>query len=130
MMIIVTTVAIFTAGQEVAGVLWIYAPAYYHATQYLAISIAQHMKELSYTGEHEPDRVLRLTGEQTGMDYYVRVMIVATALYVGLPSLLHLFGIPFALAFANVFCVLSLHHFLTDMAIWKLRDPKVHETLI
>ena len=35
-----------------------------------------------------------------------------------------------AYAFASVYVFVNIHHFITDMYIWKLRDPYVQKLLV
>jgi hypothetical protein len=46
------------------------------------------------------------------------------------PLICTVFGVNFQVAFASVFVAVSLHHFLADSAIWKIRDPQVRKLLI
>ena len=51
-------------------------------------------------------------------------------IYVAMPRLLQEFGFSYTLAFATVFVTINIHHFLTDAAIWKLKDQKVRKVLL
>ena len=48
----------------------------------------------------------------------------------GLPRIFAEMGFSYPVVFATIFCVFNFHHFLTDRAIWRLRDPKVRQTLV
>lgn len=116
-MLCTTGVLIYVLGRDTAQFVWLYAPAFYHGSQYLAISFAHHVKE-----QGKPERTL-------AFKYFAFLLIAAAFMYIGLPRLLQECGIDYALAFATVFCAINLHHFVTDMTIWKLRDPKLRKAI-
>lgn len=56
---------------------------------------------------------------QLVLSYFASLLVLSVVLYVCVPGLLMVGGYSWQVAFANVFCVVNLHHFLTDMAIWR-----------
>ncbi len=129
-MTIVTGVLIFTIGQLPSQILWIFVPAFYHGSQYLIVSAHYHLKRNT---EGESLKSLKLTdliGQSSGIRYYGFLFISAMFVYVAVPRLLQEFGFNYTLAFATIFATVNIHHFLTDGAIWKLKDQKVRNVLM
>jgi hypothetical protein len=124
-----TGVAIFLVGKDVAGVLWLYVPAFYHGAQYVVLTAAQHLKEQGLPEGMSTGEMWKLLGQSAGLRYVGILLLGAIAIYIGVPRLLQDCGFDYSLAFATVFCAVNLHHFLTDQAIWKLRDPKLRKSL-
>jgi hypothetical protein len=46
------------------------------------------------------------------------------------PHFLETFGIKFVIAATCIQACLNFHHFVTDAAIWRLRDPKARKILL
>jgi len=127
LMIITTSITMFVAGYELFGVFWMYAPAFFHAAQYLVLTLAGHLKrcaDLDVTKE-KASLLSENVALERGLRYYAILLLISVGIFVILPALLHLLGFSYQLAFANVFCVVSLHHFASDAAIWKFRDPRL-----
>lgn len=123
-------VTIVTAiSTQLADRLWIYLPAFFHATQYLAITASQYIKQQD--GQSTPsNEVWRKVVSLQGLNYYSNLLVLSVLLYVLVPAFLQLLGFPQALSFATIFVVLNLHHFASDAIIWKMRDPKTRSQLI
>jgi hypothetical protein len=137
-LMIVTGVSIFCFGRDVAGILWLYVPAFFHGAQYLVITTAQQLKrEVSNavdvatdppkpTGSH----LVQMLVAPEGLKYFAVLLVAAISLYIGVPRLLQEMGFEYSRTFAAVFIAINLHHFVTDMAIWKLRDPKLRREIV
>lgn len=130
MLMLATGVLIFTVGKEASGFLWLYVPALFHGSQYVVIAGAHYLKEHKQADGLPARDLFKLLQQSSGMRYMGFLLLGAIFLYVGLPRLLQEFGFDYTLCFATVFCVINLHHFLTDSAIWKLRDPKLRKALV
>jgi hypothetical protein len=125
-----TGVLIFAIGKDMAGILWLYVPALFHGSQYVVITAAHYLKQHHQAEGLPASDLFKLLRQSSGMRYLGFLIIGAIFLYVGIPRVLQEFGFDYTLCFATVFCVINLHHFLTDSAIWKLRDPKLRKTLV
>jgi hypothetical protein len=125
-LVLVTTVAIFTSNQAMSSILWIFAPPFFHASQYLALTAHHYLTGQSRaTGEKiSRDKLL-----QHLMDYFARILLIACGLFVVFPFLLQAAGLNFQLVYADIFCIAAFHHFCTDMFIWKLRQAKLRDEL-
>lgn len=130
MCMLATGVLIFAAGKDVAGILWLYVPALFHGSQYAVIAGAHYLKQHQHAEALPASKLFTLLSKSAGVRYMGFLLLGAVFLYVGIPRVLQEFGFPYTSAFATVFCVINLHHFLTDSAIWKLRDPKLRKALV
>ncbi len=65
-----------------------------------------------------------------GAIYLALVVAGGYLIYVRAPQWSMHLGISYSTAFVTIFAVINFHHFLTDRAIWKLRDPKVRDVLL
>lgn len=126
---LVTGVLIFVLSKDMAGILWLYVPALYHGSQYVVITAAHYLKQHHDAEGLPASDLFKLLGHSTGIRYMGFLLLGAIALYVGIPRVLQEFGFDYTLCFATVFCAVNLHHFMTDQAIWKLRDPKLRKAL-
>jgi hypothetical protein len=126
-LMIATGVLLFVLGRRSTGVLFLYAPAFFHGSQYIFISISSYLKELN----DKKETAARITTfwQSASLRYAGFLLMGSLVIYIALPRILEEFGFQFGLSFATVFCAVSLHHFVTDQGIWKLRDPKVRKTL-
>lgn len=129
LLILFTVVLTFTANVDVSSKLWLYLPAFFHASQYLAITATQYFKEQNFTGANSSSSWKLLIGP-AGLQRYSHLLLSAVALYVGIPTILSFCGFSKELAFASIFCVVNLHHFMTDMVIWKMRNPRTRKALV
>jgi hypothetical protein len=128
MLLILTIISTLVSQQDAASVLFIYVPSLLHGTQYLALTLSQNLKE--HHCDLPADKIWTVIFKNVGLRYFGSLILVAVALFIGVPALISLFGFSWQLAFANVFCLINLHHFLTDMHIWKIRDPDLKSTLV
>jgi hypothetical protein len=129
-MTIATGILIFTIGQQPSQIVWIFVPAFFHGSQYLVLSAHYHLKRNVEGTNLKSLNLTSLLTQSAGVRYYGFLFISAMFIYVALPRLLQEFGFNFTLAFATVFASVNIHHFLTDGAIWKLKDQKVREILM
>jgi hypothetical protein len=126
---LLTGVSIFVVGRDIAGVLWLYVPAFFHGAQYVVVTCAHHLKEKGLPEGTAPSEMWRLLSSPTALKYLGSLLGAAVIIYIGVPRLLQDCGFDYTLTFATIFCAVNLHHFLTDQAIWKLRDPKLRKAL-
>lgn len=63
--------------------------------------------------------------------YYLALIVIGATLLIGIPHLIALSGICTALFSVGVVgTFISLHHFLLDGEVWKLRKPEIGKALI
>jgi hypothetical protein len=125
MLILLTVVTAFCLQSKLQGLFWFYLPAFYHGSQYLAVTVSQYLRERNFD--------IRNGGSEMSnevLNYYLSLLLIAVTIYIGVPQVLRLAGIEYNLGFATVFALVGLHHFLTDQAIWKLRHTRVARSLV
>lgn len=97
-----TTCALLVSPKFISNVLWLYAPMFFHSTQYHVVT----WREVEHRAEN--------------MQHYIaRLLISATIMYVAVPKLLSLGGTDYQRCAATVAIFAGLHHFFVDSKIWK-----------
>lgn len=123
-----TAIALLTIWNGANDFIWIFVPAFFHASQYLAVSMSSFLKQ------EEADLAVGQLSRSAKYEFIItrwaELFIVGLLLFVAIPKLLSLTGAPFQTSVALVFFAISLHHFAADSCIWKLRDANVKKTLI
>lgn len=122
-LILVFSVMFFFLGEgPLLSSAWIYVPPLFHGSQYLLISGVYQMSHVRSLG-HE-------THLRDWFLYWALLMLIGTFIYISVPRILTELGVSSVSAMAVVFSVVNFHHFLTDRAIWKLRDPETRQLLM
>lgn len=123
-LMILTCIFMFCPILPLTDLFALYVPVFFHATQYLALTFSQHMKEQSPSSSmHGRSWTSSL------LSYLAELTPLSLGVYTGVPLLLAYWGVPYDRAIAAVFCTLGLHHFFLDQFMWKLRDPKLRSSL-
>ena len=112
------------------GLLWMYVPAFFHGSQYLAVCLTYYVKEREAERGGTVFDIGRLLREQQTLRYLSIVVGTGIALYVAIPYACYELGFDFALSAGLVLAVVNYHHFITDAAIWKLRDSRYKRLLL
>lgn len=102
--------------------LWLWVPMLFHGSQYVLLSASYHLKTRG-TWTH------KLVQAPAAL-YFLAVMAGGAAIYKVAPWVVSQAGVPYATGFGTLFAVANFHHFLTDRAIWRLRDPVVRDRLL
>lgn len=126
----VTGILIWICGKDLTGTLWLYVPAFYHGSQYLLVSAGYYLKEKGLVEGGSASAMSKSLFQPVGLKYFAALAMLAIFFYVGIPHMLEQMGFSFDLVFAAIFCSINFHHFLTDAAIWKLRDKRNREILL
>ena len=117
------TLLLYTIG-PVVGIFALLAPAFFHGTQYLAVTTAHTMKQrssdTSLNGAPHLVTPRLLTGENTL--YWTKVLTLGAVLYIVFPMALYRAGFSPIAAMAAVFCTVNFHHFAADAVIWRRRN--------
>lgn len=127
---ILTGILIFTIGFDAGNILWLYVPIFYHGSQYLAISTSIHLKEHGLPQNTSHHDIAKLLTDKPALRYFGLIALLAIGIFIGVPRILEQLGFNYTIAFVSVFCSVSIHHFITDQAIWKLRDKKTRDALL
>jgi hypothetical protein len=115
------------SGTATNALLWFYIPPFFHGTQYLAICLAYTLKE---RGDIETVSFAKLFGSPLARRLFVITVVMGAFLYVVIPHIFQQFGFDYAMVSGLVLAIVNFHHFLTDAAIWRLRDPRCREILL
>jgi hypothetical protein len=129
-LLIFTTVFLFTAAPAIFDVIALYVPAFFHGAQYLVVTTSVRLKQTGVDLSDSRISVLSALLKGANLEYWGILLCLAISLYVIVPGACTRFGISFSVAFASIFAAVNLHHFLADSAIWKLRNPQVRKHLI
>lgn len=110
---LITSLLLFLLPRERLDDIWLYAPAYFHGSQYLC---------LVYARIKESKPLIAFT-------MLPLALLCAVAVFAGLPMLISNFSVPLVTALAVVFCCIQFQHFITDAEIWKLSRKHVRQAL-
>jgi hypothetical protein len=108
-----------------------YAVCVVRATIFTAASISWSRASiiLEKSGSRtQPSPLSSLAGK--AVKYWAVLAIIGNFIYAGAPTFLSELGVNYTVGLAVIFAIVNFHHFLTDAAIWKLRDPKTREVLL
>lgn len=130
LMLTLTGVAIFMLGKSTTNMLWLFVPAFYHGSQYLVISGAYYLKEKGLPENMSTSQIASLLTRETAIKYMGLVVLGGCFIYLAVPRILHEMGFNQVIAVAAIFATINFHHFITDGAVWKLRDPRVRKLLL
>ncbi len=114
--------------QAVDNNFWIFIPAFFHASQYLAVVLAYKWKDYKLSqakSENKLKTIIAFAASELH-GYF----LIGLTLSVAVPCLLFVFGLRVVDPFKLMFLLVSLHHFATDACLWKLRQPRVQERLV
>lgn len=101
---LITSLLLFLLPRERLDDIWLYAPAYFHGSQYLCLVYARIKDSKPFIA----------------FTMLPLALLCAVAVFAGLPLLISKFNVPLITALAVVFCCIQFQHFLTDAEIWKL----------
>jgi hypothetical protein len=132
--------AVMTMGTAVLAVIlsqgvdlnyWLFMPAFFHASQYLAVVLAYKWKDNLLAGcapRAFAARPLSFCGFV--MEQCHSYLLVGLLFSVVIPCCFFLKGFNVLEPFKTAFLLLSLHHFAADACLWKFRRRKVAERLL
>jgi hypothetical protein len=117
------TLLLYTIGPSV-GLLALLAPAFFHGTQYLAVTTAHAMKPQPNDSDGgAPAAVAPKLISAENTLYWTKVFSLGAVLYMVIPMMLSKLGFLPSAAMAAVFCAVNFHHFAADAVIWRRRNP-------
>lgn len=121
-MVLFSTLTLLTLGPSL-GLAVVFSSAFFHASQYLVVSGLVHLKktELKHV-QLPPPRPRHLILKS--VTFWGQTIVLGTLLYLALPTALAHFGLSVVNTAVAVLCFASLHHFIADAVIWRMRDPK------
>lgn len=131
--LIATILAIGASSGFANSLIWLYGPPFFHGSQYLAVSLGFYLKEKGLSEgrmEEVGNHMLREFVSPAGLRYWAMVISAGIFLYVGIPSILNAYGFEMVIVATIIQACVNFHHFVTDAAVWRLRDPISRKVLI
>lgn len=125
LMVLLSVIALGLSEGGANALLWFYVPAFFHGTQYLAITLSYAMKERGETISLRQLFCSPLAGR-----LFVTSVVMGTFFYVAIPHIFEQLGFSYPMVAGLVLATVNFHHFATDAAIWKLRDPECRQLLL
>jgi len=110
--------------------LWVFLPGFFHGSQYLAVSLGYYLKERGITRVLPTEQIVALFKSDAALKYWGVAIMAGSLIYVGIPYLLYEWGFNFTLVAGTIVAVINFHHYITDAAIWRLRDPRTRKLLV
>ncbi len=128
---IVATVAMLGLSSAGANyMLWFYVPGFFHGSQYIAVSLAYRLKEEGL-GENVSNRqIAKVVTGPRGRAYLGLVVVLGGFFYIVVPYFFGQLGFQYAIVAGLCLACINFHHFITDAAIWRMRDSRCREILI
>ncbi|MFN8391870.1 MAG: hypothetical protein U0136_16390 [Bdellovibrionota bacterium] len=112
------------------ALLWIYVPAFFHGSQYLAVCVTYFLKDRGIPEGASFSQMGSLIFTAPAGRFVVAAVVSGALFYVAIPYTFARFGFDFAIVAGLVLAVVNYHHFITDAAIWRLRDPRYRKLLL
>ncbi len=130
LMIVLSVAAIGMSTGYANSLFWLYGAPFFHGSQYCAVSLAYHLKEKGMPEGLDPRRIASMFLTPTAFKWFGLVFLSGCFIYVGIPHFLESFGFNFVIVATTIQACINFHHFVTDAAIWRLRDPKCRQILL
>ncbi len=130
MVLVSTVIALGLSVGTTNAMLWFYVPAFFHGSQYLAVCLSYYLKERGLPEGTTVSEMSRLLLTVPAVRYVALVFVSGTFFYIAIPTIFLQLGFNYALVAGLVLATVNFHHFVTDAAIWRLRDPRCREILL
>ncbi len=130
---ILTVLGIGVAGGFANSIVWVFGPSFFHGSQYLAVSLGFYLKEkgLEHGRMAEVGHSLwREFFTIPALQYWGIVISAGMVIYVAIPHFFEPYGYPFVVTATVIQACVNFHHFVTDGAVWRLRDKKCRDILL
>lgn len=111
-------------------IAWLWAPPFLHGAQYCLISLSYYLKEKGLPNGLKPSQISKALLTPPAIKWMAWAIMGGNFIYVVIPHIMADFGFSFMAIVSVVQGCVNFHHFLTDGAIWKLRDAKTRQILI
>ncbi|HNB21175.1 MAG TPA: hypothetical protein PKZ32_02075 [Candidatus Melainabacteria bacterium] len=129
LLLAVTGVLIFVLDARYTGTLWIYAPAFFHGSQYLTVSTSVYLKSQGLLENLPSNKIYTLLLEKKARHYMGFLVLAGIAVFIGIPHILQQFGFSYVMAVTAIFTTVQFHHVLVDHVIWRMKDTSTRELL-
>lgn len=131
--LILTVLAIGAMSGYAQSIVWVYGPMFFHGSQYLAVSLGFYLKEKALDEGRMAEvgrNLLREFFSKPALGYWGIVISAGIVIYVAIPSVLQNYGYSFVMVATVIQACINFHHFVTDGAVWRLRDKKCRDILL
>ncbi|HEY9756972.1 MAG TPA: hypothetical protein V6C97_17535 [Oculatellaceae cyanobacterium] len=108
----------------------IFVQTFYHASQYIVVTTAYYLKEQGMPEGVPLSRISSLLLKPVTLKYIGVITILGLLMFVALPLSLAAVGFDRSVAYCVVYCIFNIHHYITDSAIWRMKDPEVRKLLV
>lgn len=131
MLTIMTLILMPLFARDAFTTIWFFVSNWwFHSSQYLVVTSAFYFKERGLPPNVSFHQIGRMLFTFTASWYFGLVFSVGFFMFYLVPCWMTEHGIPKAIAFSSIYVAFNLHHFITDMCIWKLRDSKIQKLLV
>ena len=129
--LLVLTVSCLGLSKDTSNaMMWFYVPGFFHGSQYLAVCLSYYLKEKGMPEGMSTWDIAKVAATAPGLKYVGTVILTGCFFYVGIPHFFMQLGFDYAMVGGLVLGVVNYHHFITDAAIWRLRDKRCRELLL
>lgn len=131
--LIITSMGFGLLSGMASAVVWLYGAPFFHGSQYLAVSLAFYLKEKApdAAGVKAVSRhLLKGFFSAEGLRYWAIVVSGGMFIYVMIPHVLENYGYTFGMVATTIQACINFHHFVTDGAVWRLRDKATRDILL
>jgi hypothetical protein len=129
LMVVLTAVIGLSTGYANAF-FWTYGPQFFHGSQYVAVSLAYHLKERHLVKGVKSSDIAALFLTKDAFRWLAIAVSAGIFIYIGVPKFFEAFGFGFVAVSTTMTACINFHHFLSDAAIWRLRDPNCRKILV
>jgi hypothetical protein len=127
----IATVAGLGLSRDMANTMfWFYVPGFFHGSQYLAVCLAYYLKERGMPEGMDSWNIAKVALGAPGLKYTGLIVLSGVFFYVGIPHFFMQIGYNYAMMGGLVLFCVNFHHFITDAAIWRLKDPYCRKILL
>lgn len=132
LMVLMTLIVMPFVAQERFVLVWVaFSTTFFHTTQYLVVTSAYYFKERGLPADVSYHQISSMLKRPVAWGYFGLLFGIGFTMAYLLPNWMIQYGqVEQAYAFASVYVFVNIHHFITDMYIWKLRDPYVQKLLV
>jgi len=130
LLVMLTTVIvpIVFGGAGGAVIISVFMQNFFHSAQYIVVTTAYFLKEKGLPEGVPFAKIATQLPTRRCLNYFGFVLLLGLVLAVLVPTAFTMVG--FANTAAIAYCVLNIHHYVTDAMIWKMRDPTVRKLLV
>jgi hypothetical protein len=131
LMVVATVGVLGLSSGQTNHLLWLYVQAFFHGSQYIAVTLSYRLKEDGLGEGVTTRQIARIAFGTRGRYLMAWAVVTGGFFYIVVPFFFGIqLGFDWALVAGLVLGCVNLHHFITDAAIWRLRDSRCREILM